>query len=262
MQSVKDLIKLIDHLSKALKAIDKGHTASGSVQLVYIEKALTLADDFPKADIVKFLTELKSKTRSELDGKLLERRQSFLSKCRDGALPFKSVGNYDRVGYFKVEYNGPKVIVSIGSEKFLTLEVEEGSTLHEILMKEHEVLVARTPSRVAFIGAMKNAFAMAKSDGKAQDGKVAVKDLFPYIAAARQLVSDEFRRKPTEKNFQEYSMAIFAFELAKFGDSNEGWVCGESRLCNRGPNMASQDHALVLPGTSDGTVQVSTLWIQ
>jgi len=262
MQNLKEHINSVEQLARALKAIDKGRSGSVFSLLGLVDKAITAARGLQTSEIEDSLAKMKGGLKSDLEEKLLERRQSLISKSREGALPFKSIGNYDRVGYFKVEYNGANVNVSIGSEKFLTLEVEDGRALHERLMKEHDALAARTPPREAFFGAMKNAFAMAKSDGKTHDGKVAVKDLFPYFAAARQLVSDEFRRKPTMKNFQEYSMAIFAFELAKFGESNEGWGCGESKLCNRGPNMASQENALVLPSTSDGTVQVSTLWIQ
>ena len=98
--------------------------------------------------------------------------------------------------------------------------------------------------------------------GKVQSGKTKVHDLFTYLVLTRQLVqSDVFRKKPIQKNFTEYSKAMMAFEFFKFGDHQDGWTFGSERLCNQGPNMATQSEALVLPDTGGSTTQILWLWV-
>ncbi len=102
---------------------------------------------------------------------------------------------------------------------------------------------------------------MAAVDGRAQDGKVPVRDLYPYVVLRRQMESEKFTKQPSSNHYSNYTLAEFAFELMRFGsDHDHGWTCGNKRINNRGPAMSTQDRAVQLPDST--RTQVYMLWIE
>jgi hypothetical protein len=102
---------------------------------------------------------------------------------------------------------------------------------------------------------------MARADGKMSDNKVKIRDLFSFIAVARQLTSEAFRKRPSAKSYVDYTIAMLAYELNRFGEHEQGWACGSERIFNQGPAMSNQSEAVMLPDTTGNPVQVFWVWI-
>jgi hypothetical protein len=259
MAELKDCIKQIDKLSRALKAADKLDGA-GIAEFDALEKALAACKTFDRSSIESLLSRKLDELRRSVDASLESRRQALEHAAVGGELAFRRLGSYDRVGPFKIEYSKRTVTISIGSEALTSVEEIDGQKLFEKIASEAALLNALVLPRESFFRVVKVAFAAAKADGRLSDGKAKVRELFPYIVVARQLASDSFKKKPNAKQFADYSLAEFAFELHKFGEHAQGWICAGERLCNQGPNMATQREAVVLPDAGGNTVQLLWLW--
>ena len=258
---IKSISKLIDKVRSALKALEqsKGQVADELNLLADVIDAIKAIDTTLAVDL--FRRELLE-AEAIFDNQLAERRQTLEAAARDAHFTHRRLTSVDKVGLFEVSYSKVKVTVKIGSETLTTLEEVDGKKLVERLKLEQKNLEENTLPRDRFFKALKLAIALAGSDGKVQSGKVKVHDLFAYLVLTRQLVqSDAFRKKPIQKNFTDYSKAMMAFEFFKFGEHQDGWTFGSERLCNQGPNMATQSEALQLPDTGGSTTQILWLWV-
>jgi hypothetical protein len=253
---VKQLEKLVDALKKADKV-----SASESDTLGLLASALSSLDGFDVSRARQAILERQTLVREALEQQISARRQELEQAARAAGLPFRRLSASDRVGSFSVDYSSRKVKLSVGSEELVTFDETSGSKVLERIVAEQDRLNALLIPRERFFKVLKTAFAMARADGKVSDGKAKIKELFPYIAVARQLTSDAFRKKPSAKSYLDYSLAMLAYELSKFGDSEQGWACGSERLSNQGPAMSTQQEAVVLPDATGNPVQVLWVWI-
>lgn len=246
-------------LQKLLEALREADRASGEPQALKaaIEGAQKAAAGVNLAAVISELGEARRSLDQEIERLVFERRTGLSEAAREAAWPYTRLGDQDRVGEFYVQYAKAKVKVLIGSEELTTTTEPDGRKLFMLLQQELRNAEASTLPRAAFFNALRMALAMAKADGKSNNGKVKIRELFPYLAGARQLANENFRKKPLAKNFADYSMALLALELHRFGESPEGWQFGEQRLVNQPPNMATQSEAMLLPGASGSQV----LWL-
>lgn len=260
MSELTGYVKQIEKLADALKKAEKA-TASESEAVSLLAGALSALDGLDVTRARQAIVERQTLVRESLEQQVAARRQELEHAARAAGLPFRRLSASDRVGSFSVDYSSRKVKLSIGSEELVTLDETSGSKVLERIVAEQDRLNASLIPRERFFKVLKTAFAMARADGKVSDGKVKIKELFPYIAVARQLTSDAFRKKPSAKSYLDYSLAMLAYELSKFGDSDQGWACGSERLSNQGPAMSTQHEAVVLPDATGNPVQVLWVWI-
>lgn len=253
---LKQLEKLVDALKKADKA-----PASQTETLQLLSGALSDIDGLDLARTRQLILDRQAVVREALEQQVAARRQELEHAAREAGLPYRRLSASDRVGPFGVDYSSRKVKLNVGSEELIAFEETSGQKVLERIVAEQDRLNAALLPREKFFKVLKTAFAMARADGKIADGKAKIKELFPYIAVARQLTSDAFRKKPSAKSYVDYSLAMLAYELSKFGESEQGWACGGERLSNQGPAMSTQHEAVVLPDATGNPVQVLWVWI-
>ncbi|MEI6761309.1 MAG: hypothetical protein WCO22_12780 [Betaproteobacteria bacterium] len=258
---IKVISKSIDKVRTALKALDQNKRSLAD-EFSLLTDAIEVLNTLDTKSVIDQLQQRLSNVKLLFEQQLANRRQTLEIAARDARLTHRRLSSVDKVGLFEVGYSNAKVTVKIGSENLTTFEEVDGKKLVERLTLEQKNLEESALPRDRFFKALKLAIALAGSDGKVQSGKTKVHDLFTYLVLTRQLVqSDVFRKKPIQKNFTEYSKAMMAFEFFKFGDHQDGWTFGSERLCNQGPNMATQSEALVLPDTGGSTTQILWLWV-
>lgn len=258
---IKAISKSIDRVRSALKALEqsKGNVAD---EFNLLADAIDVLKTLDTKSVIDQLQQRLSEVEVLFEQQLVERRQTLEIAARDARFTYRRLSSVDKVGLFEVSYSKVKVTVKIGSEMLTTFEEVDGKKLVERLKLEQKNLEESALPRDGFFKALKLAIALAGSDGKVQSGKTKVHDLFTYLVLTRQLVqSDVFRKKPIQKNFTDYSKAMMAFEFFRFGDHQDGWTFGSERLCNQGPNMATQSEALLLPDTGGSTTQILWLWV-
>lgn len=253
---VKSFEKAVDALKKA----DKAPATDGDA-LNLLSSALSALDGLDLAHARQAILDRQTVVREALEQQLATRRQDLEHAAREAGLTFRRLSASDRVGPFGVDYSSRKVKLSVGSEELTAFEEISGSKVLERIVAEQDRLTAALLPRDKFFKVLKTAIAMARADGKVAEGKTKIKELFPYIAVARQLTSDAFRKKPSAKSYVDYSLAMLAYELSKFGEGEEGWACGDERLSNQGPSMSTQHEAVVLPDATGNPVQVLWVWI-
>jgi len=251
-------IKQFEKVGNALKAADKSQSADGET-LHLLEAALNALRGVEVERVRQTVLGLQDSIRAAIDEQLASRRQEVENGARLAGLPYRRLVSADKVGVFLVEYPGREVRLSVGSEKLVSFEEPSGAKVIQRIVVETARLNAALLPREQFFGVFKAALAVARFDGKVSEGKVKIKDLFPYIAAARQLTSAEFRKKPSSKSYVDYTLAMLGYELSRFGDHDEGWACGGERIFNQGPSMSTQQEAVMLPDTTGNPVQV--LWV-
>lgn len=262
METIQDFAKTIDRLSKTLAKWVKHQGGKAEDVLVIAEKAVEdcKAIDF---DAAQSAIERAHETLvKELSDSLGKRREELEKTAQTTGVPFKRSANSDQFDLLRLEYKREKVIVFIGSEKYKELAVADGAKLCENLRAELQKLRRPNYSRESFLRTLRLAIALAREAGKSKEGKSKVRDLFPFFVVALQMSSSDFVKKPSKNAFREYSMAEFAFELARFGE--DGWQCGNQAIRSQGPNMGSQKEALMLPrkpGTTGAADQVLSLWV-
>ncbi len=260
MAELKDHVKQFE---KAVEALRKADKASGSEaeRLALIEAARAALGTVDLSATQQFLSDAEGEMRRRVQEQLSQRRQGLDTKARELGLVHRRLSDVDKVGAFTLKYSNRKVRIFVGDEELTSFEEVDGTKVVERVVEETVRLDAMLLPRDRFFRVLKTAIAAAKVNGKVSEGRIKVRDLFPYVAATRQLASDSFRKKPSAKSFIDYSLAMLAYELHRFGASDQGWTCGTERLANQGPAMATQHEALVLPDASGNPVQVLWLWV-
>jgi len=258
---IKAVSKQFEKARLTLKALEQNKEGL-DVELKLLSDAHDALKSIDINSSLRFLAESLSIGKIQLENLLAQRRQALENSAREANIAYRRLSTTDKVGLFELTYSKSKVIVKVGSEILCTLEEVDGKKLLDRLVLEKNELEKNRLTRENFFKAMKLAIALAYADGKVQNGKVKVHDLFTYLVLTRQLVqSDVFRKKPTQKSFSDYSKAMLIFELFKFGEHEDGWILGSERLSNQGPNMATQSEALMLPDTGGSIVQILWLWV-
>ena len=263
MKTLQDFSKAVDRLNKGLAQLAK-HQGVGTSDALSI--AASVIQELKAIDLPA-LGQLVESTRErfarELGESIGNRREDLDRAARDADISFKRYGEFDQFDVFKLIYKGEKVIVFVGSEKLKEMGVSDGAKLCADLKGELTRLKRPEFSRETFLRTTQLAVAMAREAGKAKEGKPKVRDLFPYLVAAFQVTSVDFPKRPSKATFRDYSMAEFAFDLARFGE--DGWQCGRHTIRSQAPNMATQKEALALPskpGTAGASVQILSLWVE
>jgi hypothetical protein len=253
MTDFKEPIKRLNRLLDALREADK---ASGDPQArqVALEAALKALTALQEMALNEALASESGEAARAVSGLIDQRRYAVAEAARAAGWTVTRLGERDRVGDFYVHYSKSKVRLLVGSEELTTSTEADGKKLFALIQDELRKLESAVLPRSDFFGVLRIALSMAKADGRGSNGRVNIRELFPYIAVSRQLAFESFRKKPVAKNFADYSMPLLALELHRFGDSEEGWHYGEYRISNQPPNMATQHEALQLPGASGAQV--------
>ena len=260
MSELTDHIKRLEKLVDALKRVDKAAPDEGET-LSLIDGALSALGSLEVQLINQSVLNLQAVVGNAVEKLLAERRQDLEHSARAASLPYRRLSKSDRVALFEVNYSNKKVKLTLGSEELTSFEEISGSKILQRINVELERLDASLLPRAQFFRVLKTSINLARSHGKVSEGKVKIRDLFPYIAAARQVTSDAFCKRPSAKSYVEYSLAMLAFELSRFGEHDQGWACDGERICNQGPAMSTQHEALMLPDTLGNPVQVLWVWI-
>lgn len=262
MSEFKSDLKLLEQAVAALRKADKASTADDE-RLGLVRSAKSALEEIDLNAAKGRLKSLEDELRGRVEARLASRRQDLEAKAREVGLQYRRLSSKDKVGVFELAYANYKVQLFVGSERLMTIEEVDGTRIAERVVDEQRRLDEMLLPRDRFFRVLKSAMAMARVDGKAAaDGKVKVRELFPYVAAARQLASDSFRKRPSAKAYVDYSVAMLAYELHKFGAHKEqGWTCDGERLSNQGPAMSTQQEAISLPDSAGNPVQVLWLWI-
>jgi hypothetical protein len=240
----------------ALREAEKT-SADPQANLTAIDAALKAVAIFQANAVTASLEEARGQVEQVVSNLLIERRTALAEAAREAGWIYTRFGDRDRLGEFDLHYSKSKVKIVFGSEELTTTSLIDGRKIFDLVRQERQKMESVMLSRGEFFNILRLALAMAKADGKGSNGKVKVRELFPYLALTRQLAHDTFRKKPLAKNFTEYSIVLLAFELYKFGQGEEGWFIGDHRLVNQPPNMATHHEALILPGPQAAQI----LWL-
>jgi len=254
-----NLQKKLSSLVKSAKALHKSTTLKDRLKyLDAIQTHLELLDIQTLKDGIR--TEQED-TKRKLSSSMSGRREEISNRAKLAKLPYQRLGEIDRVDIFNLHYSGEVVEIKLGNLPRSSLIDADGQKTVDNLLQLRKELQSMCLPRERFFKCIRASMAMATADGKATGGKVAVRELFPYLALRRQLESDRFLKRPEAKHFKEYSLADFAVELMTFGqDPALGWECEGQRLSNQTPAMVTQDRAIQLPDSR--LTQVHLLWIE
>lgn len=245
--------KAVSALSRAIKQLTRKKETPDGERLDLLKKALKAARSVSLDDLIGEIDKEVAELDLRVADALKHRREQLLRAASDAKVPNKKFSDYDRVGIFKITYKGRKVMLDVGSEAFMTVEEMDGRKLFDVVNKAAEELEGVPFTREEFFKTLKSAFGHARADGKVKDGSVAIRTLYSYVVSARQLRCDKYFKKPSVKSFQDYSIAQFAYDLARFG--RDGWFFDNESLRTMTPNMATikAGSALTLPAF--GTVE-------
>jgi hypothetical protein len=141
----------------------------------------------------------------------------------------------------------------------------DGGRLFSLIKDQTNRLERKDFSREEFFRWLRDAIRMAKGRGIGEDGRVPVKQLFPFVVLARQSRNEAFLKKPGVKSFLDYQPYQFVYDLARFG--SDGWGVQDYLLRTQTPNMAtiSQGKTMMLPSleSMEGAgQQIAVLWIE
>jgi hypothetical protein len=257
--------KAVDALSRALKPLSSEQALPVGELADAFEEAIKACAHLDLESLAKDLKEEVEGVRLRLEKVLASRREDLLKAAREHEFPHKRFSEYDHVGPFKISYKGRSVLVEMGSERFETLSEANGAALFELIREKANGLERDAMPREVFFQTLKDALRLAKTIGHAEDGRVAVRALYPLVVLARHARSEAFLNKPEGRTFKDYPLTQFLYELARFG--RDGWRCGDELLRTQTPNMAtiSQGKTLMLPNldAQDGTShRIAVLWIE
>lgn len=234
---MRDTIKDIDRLSRSLKALNKMRDGKIADRVKALDGALKALRTVCLEDLNELLKKEHAALSNQESLALERRREDLLHAAKTAGLDHKRFSDYDRVGVFKVTYKGKRVYLELGSERFRELEESDGAKIFQAIEQATSDLEREEFSREVFFQTLKAAFMLARVQGKAQNSKVAVRVLFPYVVAAKQIQNENFLKRPESARFCNYSMPQFLYDLARFG--RDGWSIGRERLRTQTPNMAT-----------------------
>lgn len=262
---ISDKAKSVGKAKRAIDALARAKPADDIEALPLFEKTIGALRDVSDSGLIETLEEKKREIEVRVEGALSSRREDLHRAARDAGWKTDRFQNYDRVGCFRLEYRRVRVTMYLGSEKLDGFDESDGQYLFSRVEKAKAALDNFPFSRDGFFAAIKAALSFAKAGNMNRDGKTPIRTVYPLTVLARQSLDDAFIKRPEGKNFKDYSLCQFVYDMARFG--RDGWIMpnGE-RLSSQTPNMATVARGATidvpeLSGEGQST-QVATLWIQ
>lgn len=266
--------ELKKNVAAVLKGLDRARKAGAALTKMkepgIVEARATLGealDALRAIDVTSLVRDLQRRhddavRREELA--LDHRRESLRRAAEAAGWSFRRMQVHDLVGCFRIDYKGVRVSLQLGSEVADQFDEVDGARLFERVNALRERLESVPLSRSRFLLTMKHAQLLARAHGIDRDGRVGIRRLYPLVVLARQALDEKFVNRPAARSFTEYSLAQFAFDLARF--TREGVVEGGERLRNQPPNMASIEKkaTMTLPsldGSGSGE-QLGLVWVE
>ena len=255
LQGQTDFLKALDRCRRAASVLKDPKPASTSAALAVVEKMIKALANIGVDEMVRELGLERERLRERYELELQNRRETLRRSAKDEGWTTQGFSGHDAVGCFRVKYKQERVVIEIGSERLATVVEVDGGALFERLVDLLSGLESFPFSRESFFRSVKEAIAIGRAVGKARDGRVPVRDLYPLVVLSRQNQDGRFLKEPSSKRFEDYPMGQFVYDLARFG--REGWGVGSERLVNLPPNMATvaKGSALTLPALEGGAEQ-------
>lgn len=245
--SLDKLIPSLDKLAKKAKAAGKAVEKRAATAEKTLEAAVQAAKDagFEGAALVfaKEAEELRNAKKTQL----AQRREILLARAKDAGVAVKQYEKTDRVDVFELSYPGISVEVTLGGAKVDTIKESDGERVWLAFSKLRENLKQHVFDRKAFFATVKAAWQSVRrltADGGEYQ---LVKDVHRELVLERARRSAKFAKIPEPKNIEPYSLAQFIYDLARFGDGQEGWVCGAERLKSQTPAMRESKDSVHVP---------------
>ena len=259
------MVKALTKVKTAANALSKVKDPGLTETLSLVEKMITALRGARIDGVLQELELHRTELARDIDATLARRREDLHQAAKSAGWKARTLQNYDHVGFFRVEYKKDKVTLQIGSEKLKAFDEVDGQKVFSRIMEARTALESFPFERDAFFGTIKNALRLATIGGTHPQGKVPVREVYPLVVLVRQSQDKGFMKLPCQRNFGDYSICQFVYDLARFGKDGWGIGNGES-LRSRTPNMSTIDggKAITLPvleGEGRGT-QFATLWIE
>lgn len=256
------VIGALDRAKRSLSPTMKS-TPNQAMSISSADKAITALR--PISEILSDLEQHRIDLDRAHQTKLANRREVLLKTARDAHWNVRRTGDHDFVGCFQVNYNNDRVTLLIGSEELSSFDEADGNELFARLRDEREKLDESPFVRSNFFRSIKGAIDLARSQKLDQDGKVPIRTLYPLVVLTRHSLDSVFIKRPLQKFFTEYSMAQFAYDLARFG--KDSWKEDGYRLRTRTPNMRDNisGKTATLPSLEldgSGGQQITVIWLE
>lgn len=262
---ISDKAKSVGKAKRAVDELAKAKPAGDLEALPLFEKTIGALRGVSDSGLIETLEEKKREIQARVEDALSLRREDLRRAARDAGWKTDRFQNYDRVGCFRVEYRRARVTMYLGSEKLDGFDEGNGQALFSRIEKAKAALDDFPFSRDGFFAAIKAALSLAKAGNANRDGKTPIRTIYPLTVLARQSLDNAFMKRPEGKNFKDYSLCQFVYDMARFG--RDGWIMpnGE-RLSSQTPNMATvaRGATIAVPDLSvEGrATQIAALWIQ
>ena len=265
---LKSARKKSRELAKAKQAVDeflKVKNHSGIEALPLFKKA---AGELHRVSHENLLVERLEEECEKLDKRTVEtlqrRREELHKLAAEAGWAARRLQDFDFIGCFRLDYRREQVTVKLGSERCNSFNETDGKKVFVRLQQELSKLQSFPFSRDDFFQMVKEALLIGRVFGYDNDGKMPIRKVYASCVLARQTRNEKFLQNPNGKNFRDYSICQFIFDMARFGQS--GWYGGRGeRLSSQTPNMSSavEKKTLTLPsldGAETGA-QLAALWI-
>ena len=264
-KSVREKFLSLGRATRATGALLNAKISSDIETLPLFDKAVGELRKASADSLIESLEEEREKLRKRADEALLRRREELHKAAAEAGWAARRLRNFDRVGCFRVEYRRERVTVTLGSERCDRFDETDGRRVFDRLHEELRRFRKFPFSRDDFFLMVKDSVRFARILGLDRDGKVPIRKIYPLCVLARQGRNEEFMKGPNEKNFREYPICQFIYDMARFGQSGWRGDRGE-RIASRTPNMASvfEGKTLALPSldSADAGPQIAVLWIE
>ena len=265
-QTLPDVLKTLDRARRMVAALVRARdTTSCTRRISALDKAIAALQEVDPARVLSALNAERTELERSRDEALRHRRETLARSAHEAGWPIKCLEKYDFAGGFEVSYRLEQVTLRLGSAKLTTFDESDGVRLFSRLQAERSKLEGFPFARPDFIESIKDAIHLARRQGKDRDGKVPIRTLYPLVVLARHSRDTRFIKRPITRSFTEYSMAQFAYDLARFG--RDGWKTERGdRLWNEPPNMAAiaRGAFVTLPsldGDGSGGPQFGAIWV-
>lgn len=264
-KSVGEMLKTLDKARKAAGALTKSKEPGLTEALLLLEKTIEALRAVCIDSLLRDLERQRAELSQLADQALARRREDLLHAANTAGWRARRMQDYDHVDCFRINYKQARVTLQLGSEICQTFDEIDGQKVFVRIQEARSELDRFPFSRDVFFRAVKNAIRLAKMQGLDRDGKVAIRRLYPLLVLVRQSNDEAFMKRPGTRNFREYSICHFLYDLARFGKS--GWSISDGeRLASQTPNMRTiaKGEALTLPvlGDEGQGIQLAALWIE
>ncbi|NLH74687.1 MAG: hypothetical protein GX456_16690 [Verrucomicrobia bacterium] len=241
------LQKLGRMLAAAMKAQALGEPDFGK----RIEEVNKLVAQIDWADI-KAKVEKEVRTVLEKHQASLQARREKLHQAAKSAQVAAVMGaQSDRIGIFRVEYEGATAVVSLGGVTVTRLKEADGERLFGELQRLRAALEQTPFNRDGFFEQVKAAYGICRRAASGGDEFVPVRELHREMVLERARNSEKFRRSADPKSIEPYPLYQFVFDLARFlrgGVSNGG-----ERIVSQTPSMRESRETIHIPNLDHPT---------